>query len=241
MMTKNSVLRLLASGLVMLLLTGIFYELGIWQWHRAQAVARAAKIVPSAVPVTLTSIDVAGKNMRTSSINRIVTFEGRYVKSYSAPTQNVPGIGYKDLLVGLFEISGNRAILVVRGLNDSSLKPTTEKISIAGRLYPSQREDHGLNSDSTLGRLDPALIAGTGGYSLFDGYVIAQSETNSQGVVIVGNRIPTPVLTQSVSIFYWQHISYVVIWWFMGLLVLAAPVIAKRNTKDQEIVDKVEL
>jgi hypothetical protein len=60
-------------------------------------------------------------------------------------------------------------------------------------------------------------------------------------VVIVGNRIPTPVLTQSVSIFYWQHISYVVIWWFMGLLVLAAPVIAKRNTKDQEIVDKVEL
>ncbi len=238
-MIKNKVVRLIATGLAMLLLCGIFYELGLWQWHRAQATARQAKVVPSSEPIALTAIDEAGKNMRTKAINRIVTFQGRYVQTFVAPTQKVAGIGYRDLLVELCEISGNRAILVVRGLKDGSLKPTSGQLLITGRLYPSQREDHGFNSESSLGRLDPALVAGMGGYSLFDGYVIAKEEVTASGVHITGHRVPSPVLRQSVSGFYWQHISYVVIWWFMGLLVLAAPVISRRYAKRALIEDKV--
>ena len=151
----------------------------------------------------------------------------------------VTGLGYKDLTAGLFLISNNRAILVVRGLHDGSIKDTTEPLSIQGRLYPRQQEDHGYSSATSLGRLDPALIAGTGGYNLFDGYVIATQERSSTGDLIPGNRIPAPVITESISGFYWQHISYVVIWWFMGLLVLAAPFIARRNEKLHAIADKV--
>jgi cytochrome oxidase assembly protein ShyY1 len=83
------------------------------------------------------------------------------------------------------------------------------------------------------------LIAGTGGYNLFDGYVIATQERSATGELIPGNRIPAPVITESISGFYWQHISYVVIWWFMALLVLAAPFIARRNEKLHAIADKV--
>ena len=222
----------------MFLFTGIFFELGIWQWHRAQATSRQGKIIPSQTPVALTDVDVAGKNIYTAAVNRIVTFQGHYVQNYVAPTQSVTGVGYRDLSAGLFLISNNRAILVVRGFADGSIKPTTGTLSIEGRLYPRQQEDHGLTSNSTLGRLDPALVAGDG-YNLFDGYVIATKEVDQSGQNVPGNRVPAPLLLVSISGFYWQHISYVIIWWFMGLLVLAAPYIARRNAKLHAIADKV--
>ena len=236
-MIQNKVLKVIATGLAMFLFAGIFYELGIWQWHRAQATSRAGKVIPSQVPVALTSVDAAGKNIAPAAVNRIVTLQGRYVQNFVAPSQDVPNLGYRDLNVGLFLISDNRAILVVRGLNDKSITPTTQPLSIEGRLYPHQDEDHAINSATTLSRLDPALVAGDG-YNLFDGYVIATREVTASGVLIPGNRIPDQILTVSISGFYWQHISYVVIWWFMGLLTLAAPYIAKRNAKIHAIADR---
>ncbi len=238
-MIKSNFLKVIATALAMLLGTGVFFELGLWQLHRAQSTSRQGKVVPSSVPVALTSIDRAGKNIYTAAINRVVTFQGHYVKNYVAPTQSVPGIGYRDLEVGLFLISDNRAILVVRGLNDGSFAKNEKELAIQGRLYPRQQEDHGYSSATSLGRIDPALIAGTGGYSLFDGYVIATQEKDLAGTSLAGHRIPAPVITQSISGFYWQHISYVVIWWFMALLVLAAPFISRRNAKLHENADKV--
>ena len=218
----------------MVLVAGVFVELGIWQWHRAQATAAQAKYVPPSTPVALTSVDQAGRNLSNEALNRIVTFSGRYVKYYDAPTQEVSGDGYKDLTVGLFVISDNRALLVVRGLNDGSLKPTSQTLSVEGRMYPRQQDDHGLNSDTSLGRLDPSLVAGVGGYNLFDGYVVATQGQSATGQVIAGNRIPAPIVAPSVSGFYWQHISYVVIWWFMAILTLCAPIIARRSNRDTE-------
>jgi len=227
----NKRLRPVALGLAVLLLSGIFFELGLWQWHRAQATSAQGKLVPSSIPIALTDVDKAGRNISTKAVNRIVTLQGRYVKDYVAPTQNTGADGYKDLSVGLFEISGNRAILIVRGLHDASIVPTSAQLDITGRLYPRQQEDHGFNSPTSLGRIDPALVAGTGHYSLFDGYIIAISEKDVAGKEIRGNRVPAPVLKQSISGFYWQHIAYVVIWWFMAILVLFAPLIAKRNER----------
>ena len=227
----NKFLRPIASALVLLLLSGIFVELGLWQWHRAQATSAQGKVIPSSVPVALTDIDKAGRNISTKAINRIVTLQGHYVKDYVAPTQNIGADGYKDLSVGLFEISGSRAILIVRGLHDSSIAPTSQQLHIQGRLYPRQQEDHGFNSDTSLGRIDPALVAGTGHYSLFDGYMIAMNEKDLTGTEITGHRVPAPVLMQSISGFYWQHIAYVVIWWFMAILVLCAPFIVKRHER----------
>jgi cytochrome oxidase assembly protein ShyY1 len=228
----NKFLRPVAVGLALLVLSGIFFELGIWQWHRAQATSAQGKVIPSAVPIALTEVDKAGRNISTKAVNRIVTVQGRYIKDYVAPTQNIGADGYKDLSVGLFEITGNRAILIVRGLHDGSITPTSGQLDIQGRLYPRQQEDHGFNSATSLGRIDPALVAGTGHYSLFDGYIIAISEKDGAGKEIKGNRVPAPVLMQSISGFYWQHIAYVVIWWFMAILVLFAPLIAKRNERN---------
>ena len=117
-MNKSNFLKVISTALAVLLGSGVFFELGLWQLHRAQSTSRLGKVIPSAVPVALTDVDVAGKNIYTAAVNRIVTLQGRYVENYVAPTQSVSGLGYKDLSVGLFLISKNRAILVVRGLNE---------------------------------------------------------------------------------------------------------------------------
>jgi surfeit locus 1 family protein len=235
----NKFVKTVATGLLMVLVAAGFVELGIWQWHRAQATSAQGRYVPPSTPVPLTSVDIAGHNMTNESVNRVVTFTGHYVKFYDAPAQQVQGDGYKDLAVGLFEIANNQALLVVRGLNDGSLKPTSQTLSVEGRMYPRQQEDHGLNSDSSLGRLDPSLVAGVGGYSLFDGYVVASQESSADGQIITGDRIPDPVILQSVSGFYWQHISYVVIWWFMAILTLCAPIIARRSNRQSAERDSI--
>jgi cytochrome oxidase assembly protein ShyY1 len=235
----NKVIKSIASALLLILVAGVFTELGIWQWHRAQATSRQGKAVPPSTPVALTSVDQAGHNLSNQALNRIVTFTGHYVANFVAPTQEVSGQGYKDLQVGLFEISDKRALLVVRGLHDGSFASTSQTLNVEGRMYPRQEEDHGLNSDTSLGRLDPGLVAGVGGYNLFDGYVVASSERDSAGKEIAGNRIPDPVLHQSISGFYWQHISYVVIWWFMAILTLCAPLIAKRSGRSSTEKDAI--
>jgi hypothetical protein len=57
---------------------------------------------------------------------------------------------------------------------------------------------------------------------LFDGFILATAEKSRSGSVD-RSRISAPELTSGVPGFYWQHISYVVVWWFMALMVLWLP------------------
>jgi hypothetical protein len=74
-----------------------------------------------------------------------------------------------------------------------------------------------------ISRIDPALIVGETSLSLFDGYVVATSEATDLGQEILTTRIPAPQLKSKVPGNYWQHVSYVFVWWLMAVLVLFAP------------------
>ena len=212
-----------SAFLLVLLLSATFLELGLWQLHRAQNVQRQSVTPPERAIVDLEGVAAAGHNLRDAAYNRLVTFTGKYVKFYVAPKQVLSNKKVADLEVGLMELSRNRAILVVRGLNDGSLAESADQITVMGRLYPHQNEDHANTTSTTLSRLDPALVAGVGSYQLFDGYVSAITEKGPSGSAISGNRIPSPQLINPIGGFYWQHIAYVITWWFMAGLVLFAP------------------
>ena len=217
------VVKKIASLIVVLMLCASFTELGIWQLHRAQNVQRQSQTPPERATINLESVAAAGHNLRDAAYNRLVTFTGTYVKYFDAPLQVLTPTKTANLRIGLMVLSRNRAILVVRGLNDHTLADRTDPITVVGRLYPHQNEDHANGSATTLSRLDPALVAGVGTYQLFDGYVSALSESDSSGSTIVGSRIPAPQLINPIGVFYWQHIAYVITWWFMAILVLFAP------------------
>jgi surfeit locus 1 family protein len=230
--------RFISIALLTLIIAATFIELGVWQLHRAQEVQHLNQPKPEQPLIDLNTIAKPSENLVGDAINRLVRFTGHYLVPYLAPNQSYVPINTSDsrskvvgtLNVGLFKVdppSSSAAILVVRGTGNQTL-PQGE-ISISGRLYPHQSTDHANSSTNILSRIDPALVAGVKDVVLFDGYVIVTSEKDATGKVIPTTRISAPAIKVGVPGFYWQHLSYVFIWWSMAVLVLYAPIWSRRT------------
>jgi cytochrome oxidase assembly protein ShyY1 len=216
----------IAQLIVAITLSITFIGLGNWQLDRAHDVKVAKRFVPDSPRVALESIASVTSNLEPSAINRLVEFSGSYRQIFVAPDQALLTEGKKsfvDLEVRLLELSGKRGILVVRGIESLENQEIIGKVKISGRLYPRQTSDSARAGEDEISRIDPALIVGETSLSLFDGYVVATAEATPLGQEILTTRIPAPQLKSKVPGNYWQHISYVFVWWLMGLLVLFAP------------------
>ncbi|MEN9325480.1 MAG: hypothetical protein RL414_1234, partial [Actinomycetota bacterium] len=171
---------------------------------------------PERPVIELSQAASAGSNLRGTAYNRLVTFTATFEKNYIAEDQKVTladgTVARKDILVSLARLSDQRAVLVARQVYDGKIPTISGEVIIHGRLYPRQNEDHALGGKGKLSRIDPALVAGEKGFTLFDGYVLQTD-----------NGLAAPQLLSRAGAFYWQHIAYVVTWWFMALLVLTFP------------------
>jgi cytochrome oxidase assembly protein ShyY1 len=231
--SSNSFASKTAQGLAVLLIAAIFFSLGIWQLNRAAALKKSlvtATNVSEAI-VPLESIAKSREALPAQAINRWVKFSGHYVSDFKAPNQ-VDGAGkLNDWEVGLLQIGTNEGILVVRGLwSERLLNPDISQamiIDIQGQLLAHQFDDHSINGDGSISRLDSSVIVGLTGLDLFDGYVLASAESH-RGENLIRQR-PTPEkLSSRIPGFYWQHLSYVVIWWLMAGVVLYLPFYRRR-------------
>jgi len=228
---------LIAQVIVALLFSATFVGLGDWQLDRAHDVKVAKQVIPDSPRVELESIASVTSNLEPSAINRLVELSGNYREIFIAPDQELNINGKKsttNLEVRLLELSGNRGILVVRGIESLETQEIIGKVKIEGRLYPRQTSDSAKAGDGEISRIDPALIVGETSLSLFDGYVVATAEETRLGQEILTTRIPAPQLKSKVPGYYWQHISYVFVWWLMALFVLFAPFY--NSMKERQIV-----
>jgi hypothetical protein len=128
------------------------------------------------------------------------------------------------------------AILVVRGLWSERLTEPqiamSQEVSVTGVLQPSQSSDRGPNSADNLARVDSTLLLTKDGlvdFDLYDGFILANSEV-VDGAKIDRTRLEIAVDNSKVPGYYWQHISYVFIWWLMAALVLYLPFYRRRVT-----------
>ena len=216
------VIRLTFLTTIWLLLIYSTYELGMWQLHRAQAMNVATAPKPDQPLIELTEVASAGMNLPISAINRIVSAEGKYSTSYLARDQKITEGNLANLDVRLLKLSTGHSVLVVRGIASEPLEVINSDVYLTGRLYPRQNVDRAFAKPGELPRIDPALVVSKENPFLYDGYIVLQSEQIG-GKSGSASFIPTPQITQKAASFYWQHISYVVVWWFMGALLLIAP------------------
>lgn len=233
MRSKGFIAQLIAA----IALSIIFIGLGNWQLDRSEDVKAARQFVPDSPRVDLESIASVTSNLEPSAINRLVKLSGSYRQIFVAPNQELLTDGEKsfaNLEVRLLELSGQRGILVVRGVQGREIQELTEEVKISGRLYPRQTSDSAKALENEISRIDPALIVGQTDLSLFDGYVVATAEMTSLGEEIETTRIPAPQLKSKVPGSFWQHISYVFVWWLMALLVLFAPFY--NSMKERQVV-----
>lgn len=211
-----------------LVIASSFIGLGIWQLNRARE-SRIPVVIDSTL-LPLQSVTSPRIALPAKATLRHVQLRGTYIADFQAPFQ-VDGAKHSGTWeVGLLAIDTDSAMLVVRGLwSQRALHAvdSTQVIDVTGKLMPHQNDDVTQSSKTVLSRLDSALVVSQTSLNLYDGYVIADSEFVN-GEKIVRERIAPPTPRSAVPGFYWQHLSYVVIWWFMAGVVLYLPFYQRR-------------
>jgi cytochrome oxidase assembly protein ShyY1 len=221
--TKATIKKVLQAFTV-LLLVSVFLGLGFWQLSRANEMQNP-KVIPADTNIyALEDMTQASGSLPVESIRKKVAASGNYIANYKAPNQ-IDGNGVvADWEVALLQNETDTAILVVRGLWKDRLKEPTiamaNRVEVVGTLMPQQFDDRASNTPSQLSRLDSSILVSTTDLQLYDGFIMSTSA-----------GISPPKLTSGVPGYYWQHISYVVVWWFMAGLVIWMPFYKRREDK----------
>ena len=218
--SKKELPSKIGAALIVLILCATFIRLGFWQLDRAGEFQELQKPYIERPVINLSQVASPGENLSDDSINQIVRFSGRYLDQYIAPNQEDKYGVRSDWIVSLLEVDSGGAILVVRSTSNTEVLPG--KVDITGRLFNRQFDDRAKKSSSQLNRIDPALLVASYDQKLFDGFVLAQNESIN-GIELDIKRPELDPAKPSVPGYYWQHISYVVIWWLMALVVLFLP------------------
>ncbi len=220
------------QAITVLVLAAIFFGLGFWQLQRAQELQEAKEVVADTNIYPLAQMTSATGSIPAESILKFVTTTGRYIATYKAPNQKDGSGILADWEVALLEEEGGAAILVVRGLWEERLTAPeiamAKNVTVTGTLLPKQNEDRAENIQGQISRVDSSLLVTSYPGQLYDGFILATGEELS-GEQVERSRITAPELTAGVPGYYWQHISYVVVWWFMAALVLWAPFYRRRD------------
>ena len=223
------------QAVAVILLAAIFVGLGIWQLQRAADLKDSLKVATTidTQVVPLESVTSPRVSLPPAAINKTVSVSGQYIQNFRAPDQ-IDGDGKQsDWEVALLQIGTDSAILVVRGLwSERLLNPDIQQsmvIDIEGLLVASQYDDRSVNTAGVISRLDSAVVTSLTDLDLYDGYILASKESTKTGS-LDRNRVTPEKLTSKIPGFYWQHLSYVVIWGLMAGVVLYLPFYRRRVT-----------
>ena len=223
------------QAVAVLLIAAVFVGLGIWQLQRAADLKSSLKVATTIDTnvVALESVTAPREAIPATALNKTVSATGHYIANFKAPNQ-IDGAGkVADWEVALLQVGTNSAILVVRGLwSERLLNPDIQQsmnIDVTGLLVASQFGDRAENAPGVISRLDSAVVTSLTDLDLYDGYILASSES-TRDQQLDRTRVTPEKLTSKIPGFYWQHLSYVVIWWLMAGVVLYLPFYRRRVT-----------
>jgi hypothetical protein len=218
-------------------MAGAFIGLGNWQLDRAQELKASTEAVATVTkPVELKTLAKPRVTIDARNFMKNVSTQGNYIATFKSDNQTSDGVAATAWEVSVLQVDAKSAILVVRGLwADRLTEPQiamSQKVSVTGVLQPSQSTDRGPNSVDNLARVDSTLLLtkdGLADFDLYDGFILANSEVVDD-TKIDRTRLEISVDNSKVPGYYWQHISYVFIWWLMAALVLYLPFYRRRVT-----------
>jgi len=223
------------QAVAVIALAAVFVGLGIWQLERAADLKSSLKVATTIDTnvVPLETIVTPRVSLPATALNKTVSVSGQYIQNFRAPNQ-IDGDGRQsDWEVALLQIGTDSAILVVRGLwSERLLNPGIQQsmvIDIEGLLVASQFDDRSVNTAGVISRLDSAVVTSLTDLDLYDGYVLASKES-TRTLALDRTRVTPEKLTSRIPGFYWQHLSYVVIWGLMAGVVLYLPFYRRRVT-----------
>ena len=230
-MKTQPIIKKFFQGVAVISLALIFIASGNWQLDRSVIVKElnaAAKVIDPKI-YSLSEIAEPSVTLDSRNVNKSASLSGFYVANFKAPVQKDIDGQVSDWEVALLQVDGSdplSGILVVRGLwadrlNNPEVAMST-RVEIVGAMQPHQNDDRADNVPGVISRLDSSVIVGLTDLELYDGFVVAKSEKTSAGELIRERVVAAPPVSK-VAGYYWQHISYVAIWWLMAAIVLYLP------------------
>jgi cytochrome oxidase assembly protein ShyY1 len=230
-MKIKAIARKFLQALGVLAIVLVLVGLGNWQLDRAHLVKEtnaAAKVIDPKI-YSLNELAAPTVALDSRNVNKQVAVSGFYIANFKAPLQSDSNGKVDDWEVALLQVDGSdpiSGILVVRGLwADRLLNPEvamSTKIDLVGNLQPHQNDDRADNVPGVISRLDSSVIVGLADVALYDGFIVAKSEKTREGD-LVRERVVAKAPVSRVAGYYWQHISYVAIWWLMAAIVIYLP------------------
>jgi cytochrome oxidase assembly protein ShyY1 len=230
-MKIKAIAKKFLQALGVLAIVLVLVGLGNWQLDRAhlvQTTNAAAKVIDPKV-YSLNELAAPTVALDSRNVNKQVMVSGFYIANFKAPLQSDSDGKVNDWEVALLQVDGSNpisGILVVRGLwSDRLLNPEvamSTKIDLVGTVQPHQNDDRAENVPGVISRLDSSVIVGLADVALYDGFIVAKSEKTRESD-LVRERVVAKAPVSRVAGYYWQHISYVAIWWLMAAIVIYLP------------------
>jgi cytochrome oxidase assembly protein ShyY1 len=227
--------KLFGQALVVLTLVTIFGFLGLWQLDAANNLQAAKKIAPDPITYQLSDLASPATALDSRSVGKKVSLRGNYIMTFRAPNQIDQQGVVSDWEVGLMQVDPSSAVLVLRGYwKERLIEPRiamSTGVDLQAVVQPRQFEDVTRNSPGVISRVDSSVIVALTDLNLYDGFLLATGEKVSEGV-INRDRIELAEVKSKATGYYWQHISYVIIWWLMAAIVIFLPFYRKRQESD---------
>ncbi len=230
------IFKFIGKAVAVLAIAAAFFSLGLWQLDRANELEESKKIVPDSKIYQLSELAAPAASLDSRSVGKKVQLRGKYILTFRAPQQTDVAELRSDWEVALMQVDEKSAILVLRGYwKDRLVEPTVAMstgVDLQAIVQPRQFEDVVASAPGVISRLDSSVIISQTDLELFDGFLLATSESVSDGPIL-RDRIELAPPESKVGGYYWQHISYVVIWWLMALIVLYLPFYGKGRERDK--------
>ena len=230
------IFKIIGKAVAVLAIAAAFFSLGLWQLDRANELEESKKIVPDSKIYQLSDLAAPAASLDSRSVGKKVQLRGKYILTFRAPQQTDLAERRSDWEVALMQVDEKSAILVLRGYwKDRLVEPTVAMstgVDLEAIVQPRQFEDVVASAPGVISRLDSSVIISQTDLDLYDGFLLATSEEVSDGPIL-RDRIELAPPESKVGGYYWQHISYVVIWWLMALIVLYLPFYGKGRERDK--------
>lgn len=234
------IFKLLGKTLVVLTLVALFGFLGLWQLDAANNLQAAKKVAPDQNVYQLSDLASPAMALDSRSVGKKVSLRGIYILTFRAPNQIDQQGVTSDWEVALMQVDQSSAVLVLRGYwRDRLIDPTVAispdvmsmGVDLQAVMQPRQFDDVSRNTPGVISRVDSSVIVALTDLDLFDGFLLATGEQVSDGVINRDRITLAPVESKATG-YYWQHISYVIIWWLMAAIVIFLPFYRKRQESD---------
>ena len=230
------VFKLFGKAVAVLAIAAAFFSLGLWQLDRANELQESKKIVPDSTIYQLADLASPATSLDSRGVGKKVQLRGKYIMTFRAPNQTDLADRRTDWEVALMQVDEKSAILVLRGYwKDRLVEPQVAMstgVDLQAIVQPRQFEDVARNAPGVISRLDSSVIVSLTDFDLYDGFLLATQESVSDGEII-RDRIELALPESKVGGYYWQHISYVIIWWLMAAIVLYLPFYRRREESDK--------